>query len=75
MLHATPTVPGLFTALVLRHAGDDEHMVICDVCDKGFHQHCLRPALDVLPEGVLLAVRVDVTPVRRVEVQCMHGVC
>eukprot|EP01048_Picozoa_sp_COSAG05_P032117 COSAG05_NODE_12122_length_482_cov_1.462141_1_plen_58_part_01 len=30
--------------------GEDK-LVVCDVCDRGFHISCLTPALSVVPEG------------------------
>ena len=30
---------------------DDEKMLLCDGCDRGFHMFCLRPPLTVVPKG------------------------
>jgi len=31
--------------------GDEEKMVLCDSCDRGYHTDCLVPPLEQLPEG------------------------
>ena len=31
--------------------GDEEHMLLCDDCNKGFHTFCLQPPLTAVPEG------------------------
>lgn len=31
--------------------GDDEQIMFCDRCDRGWHLYCLRPALDKPPRG------------------------
>eukprot|EP00940_MAST-03C_sp_MAST-3C-sp2_P000565 g565.t1 len=36
--------------LCKRH-DDDENMILCDRCDKGFHVYCLRPQLAAVPVG------------------------
>ncbi|KAM4778839.1 bromodomain adjacent to zinc finger domain protein 1A isoform 2-T2 [Cyanocitta cristata] len=36
---------------VCRKKGDAESMVLCDGCDRGYHTHCIRPKLKVIPEG------------------------
>ncbi|KAK3247605.1 hypothetical protein CYMTET_42904 [Cymbomonas tetramitiformis] len=28
-----------------------DKMLLCDICDKGFHIHCLRPVLPDIPKG------------------------
>jgi hypothetical protein len=33
-----------------RHDGD-EHMILCDGCDSGYHTFCLDPPLKSIPEG------------------------
>lgn len=30
---------------------DDDQMLLCDKCDRGFHMFCLRPILVSIPEG------------------------
>lgn len=32
--------------------GDDEQIMFCDRCDRGWHLYCLRPALDKPPRGL-----------------------
>ena len=32
-------------------AEDDEHMLLCDACDTGFHMFCLQPKVTDVPEG------------------------
>ncbi|KAJ1914399.1 hypothetical protein H4219_004817 [Mycoemilia scoparia] len=34
---------------VCKKSEDDEHMLICDGCDKGFHMYCLTPPLKTVP--------------------------
>ncbi|CAF0741721.1 unnamed protein product [Brachionus calyciflorus] len=34
---------------VCRKKGDHEHMVLCRICDRGYHFYCLRPALTSMP--------------------------
>jgi hypothetical protein len=31
--------------------GEEEKMLFCDSCDRGFHMYCLQPPLESLPEG------------------------
>eukprot|EP01122_Echinamoeba_exundans_P010005 TRINITY_DN3628_c0_g1_i1.p1 TRINITY_DN3628_c0_g1~~TRINITY_DN3628_c0_g1_i1.p1 ORF type:complete len:563 (+),score=158.48 TRINITY_DN3628_c0_g1_i1:46-1734(+) len=31
--------------------GDEEKLLMCDACDRGYHSYCLNPPLDALPEG------------------------
>eukprot|EP01047_Picozoa_sp_COSAG01_P016172 COSAG01_NODE_822_length_13306_cov_4.866132_13_plen_1123_part_00 len=31
--------------------GTDDNLVVCDVCDRGFHLECIRPAISQVPEG------------------------
>jgi hypothetical protein len=33
-----------------KESGDDS-MLLCDGCDRGYHLHCLRPALEEVPDG------------------------
>ncbi len=30
---------------------DNGDMLLCDICDSGYHLHCLQPALSAVPEG------------------------
>jgi hypothetical protein len=32
--------------------GDEEQMLLCDGCDKGYHIYCLRPKLTKIPDNV-----------------------
>ena len=34
-----------------RHPGDDNKMLVCDVCDKGYHTFCLKPAMNMIPKN------------------------
>jgi hypothetical protein len=31
--------------------GDEEKLLMCDACDRGYHSYCLNPPLDALPDG------------------------
>ena len=31
--------------------GDEESMLLCDSCDRGFHMHCTNPPTTTVPEG------------------------
>ncbi len=33
-----------------RQPGDDEKMLFCDECDKGFHTYCLSPPMSSVPK-------------------------
>lgn len=33
------------------NAENDEHMLLCDSCDRGYHMFCLNPPLEAIPEG------------------------
>lgn len=35
--------------LPFRNPGEDTKMLVCDMCDKGYHTFCLQPAMDSLP--------------------------
>ena len=36
----------------LCHCGDNEDsLLLCDGCDKGFHTYCFKPALENIPDG------------------------
>ncbi|KAF9048534.1 hypothetical protein BJ165DRAFT_1343036, partial [Panaeolus papilionaceus] len=36
---------------ICNRKGDDEAMVFCDSCDRGWHLYCMNPALKDPPEG------------------------
>lgn len=42
------------TCEVCSEKGDDEQIMFCDRCDRGWHLYCLRPALDKPPRGTWL---------------------
>ena len=33
------------------HARDEDKLLLCDSCDRGFHMYCLKPALTHVPRG------------------------
>ena len=34
------------------HGGDNENaLLLCDSCDKGYHTYCFKPAITIIPEG------------------------
>ena len=35
---------------IQRQPGDDEKMLFCDECDKGFHTYCLTPPMSSVPK-------------------------
>lgn len=35
--------------LSLRQSGEDNKMLVCDTCDKGYHTFCLQPVMDSVP--------------------------
>jgi hypothetical protein len=36
----------------LCHCGDNEDsLLLCDCCDKGYHTYCFKPSLDNIPDG------------------------
>lgn len=37
-------------AFSCRQPGDDEKMLFCDECDKGFHTYCLSPPMSSVPK-------------------------
>nr|XP_041567487.1 bromodomain adjacent to zinc finger domain protein 2A isoform X1 [Taeniopygia guttata]XP_041567488.1 bromodomain adjacent to zinc finger domain protein 2A isoform X1 [Taeniopygia guttata]XP_041567489.1 bromodomain adjacent to zinc finger domain protein 2A isoform X1 [Taeniopygia guttata] len=39
------------TCLVCRRGDDDEHLLLCDGCDRGCHLYCHRPRMSQVPEG------------------------
>ena len=36
---------------ICRRKGGDEFMLLCDGCDHGYHTYCLKPPLQLVPEG------------------------
>jgi len=34
-----------------RKAGDDNKMLVCDTCDKGYHTYCLKPVMTTIPKN------------------------
>lgn len=36
---------------ICQQKGDDERILFCDFCDRGWHMDCLRPPLDKAPPG------------------------
>lgn len=47
----TAEPPSLQTCLVCRRGDDDEHLLLCDGCDRGCHLYCHRPKMTAVPEG------------------------
>uniref|UniRef100_A0A674JMK0 Bromodomain adjacent to zinc finger domain 2A n=1 Tax=Terrapene triunguis TaxID=2587831 RepID=A0A674JMK0_9SAUR len=39
------------TCLVCRKGDDDEHLLLCDGCDRGCHLYCHRPRMTEVPDG------------------------
>ncbi|KND00733.1 uncharacterized protein SPPG_03849 [Spizellomyces punctatus DAOM BR117] len=39
------------TCVICNQAGDDDKLLFCDTCDRGYHTYCLTPPLDGAPEG------------------------
>jgi hypothetical protein len=33
-----------------RSSGDDNKMLVCDICDKGYHFYCLKPPVVTVPK-------------------------
>lgn len=50
---------------VCQEKGDDEQMMFCDQCDRGWHLYCLRPALVKPPRGVWYCPTCRSTSTRR----------
>ncbi|CAH8477525.1 unnamed protein product [Dicrocoelium dendriticum] len=36
---------------ICRHKTDDDHLLLCDGCNRAFHLYCLRPPLRRVPDG------------------------
>ncbi|TIB18969.1 hypothetical protein E3P92_00269 [Wallemia ichthyophaga] len=36
---------------VCRHKGNEDDIIFCDLCDRGWHMHCLSPAITQPPPG------------------------
>lgn len=65
--------------LVCRNPGEDNKMLVCDMCDKGYHTFCLQPIVDTIPTSgwrckVSLCLCMDYkwAALRRVETLCFH---
>ncbi|KAG5268701.1 hypothetical protein AALO_G00215440 [Alosa alosa] len=43
--------PDCKVCLACRNPGDDNKMLVCDMCDKGYHTYCLQPVMDSIPTG------------------------
>jgi len=41
----------LNTFCFFRQPGDDNKMLVCDSCDKGYHTYCLQPAMSFIPKN------------------------
>jgi hypothetical protein len=37
---------------VCDQAGDEDQLLFCDDCDRGFHLYCLEPPMEKIPEGM-----------------------
>ncbi len=37
---------------VCKDPGDEERLLFCENCDKGFHTFCLEPPLETVPEDL-----------------------
>lgn len=33
-----------------RQPGDDNRMLVCDLCDTGYHTYCLDPPMSTIPK-------------------------
>eukprot|EP01094_Clydonella_sp_ATCC50884_P011103 TRINITY_DN2089_c1_g1_i5.p1 TRINITY_DN2089_c1_g1~~TRINITY_DN2089_c1_g1_i5.p1 ORF type:complete len:579 (-),score=145.85 TRINITY_DN2089_c1_g1_i5:127-1671(-) len=42
------------TCCVCEKAGDDEKLLLCDCCDRGYHTYCLKPPLTRAPAGTFI---------------------
>ena len=40
-----------FPITFYRKPGDDSKMLVCDICDKGYHTFCLKPAMTTIPKN------------------------
>ncbi|VEL43799.1 unnamed protein product [Protopolystoma xenopodis] len=38
---------------------DDQHLLLCDLCDRSFHLACIEPKLDSPPEGSLYSFNLN----------------
>ena len=49
---------------VCRRKGNAEQMLLCDLCDRGHHMYCLKPALKVKSQiSILKKVNKKIMPV------------
>eukprot|EP01118_Nematostelium_gracile_P006168 TRINITY_DN1982_c0_g1_i1.p1 TRINITY_DN1982_c0_g1~~TRINITY_DN1982_c0_g1_i1.p1 ORF type:complete len:295 (-),score=65.69 TRINITY_DN1982_c0_g1_i1:29-913(-) len=42
-----------------KNATDDDHMLLCDACNAGYHIYCLKPKMDEIPHGEWYCQRCD----------------
>jgi hypothetical protein len=54
---ADPTYDTLCEVCGSPHHTDSDVMLLCDVCDNGWHLKCLQPPLDAVPDGDWLCPR------------------
>ena len=40
----------LFVYDICRQPGDDNRMLVCDLCDTGYHTYCLDPPMSTIPK-------------------------
>ena len=41
----------MLLSIHFRQPGDDNKMLVCDTCDKGYHTFCLRPVMTTIPKN------------------------
>lgn len=43
------------------HSGDNEDkLLLCDSCDRGYHTYCFRPKMDNIPDGDWLVIKITI---------------
>jgi hypothetical protein len=42
--------PDCKTCQLCAEADNEEHMIICEICDKGWHTYCLQPPMSQIPK-------------------------